>query len=197
MRRSIVTSALFVGIALKFGGLAVLAETSCVQKDDSAFMVGVSGFSKAVCNEPGTASYEDYIRTFCELFPTMQEVSFDFYPYSAPPAEVESYLLRRLADFSIVARACREYNRRLAFCLQANSLFKELEMDLPRLRYQAFTALAFGTRRVVWECYTPSWWEAPGLEVSLMLSATSGWLARCRASCRLHGGRTSEGNSGV
>ena len=112
----------------------------------------------------GTASYEDYIRTFCELFPTMQEVSFDFYPYSAPPAEVESYLLRRLADFSIVSRACREYNRRLAFCLQANSLFKELEMDLPRLRYQAFTALAFGTRRVVWECYTPSWWENNILE---------------------------------
>ena len=112
----------------------------------------------------GTASYEDYIRTYCELFPTMPEISFDFYPYSAPPAEVESYLLRRLADFSIVARACREYNRRLAFCLQANSLFKELEMDLPRLRYQAFTALAFGTRRVVWECYTPSWWENNILE---------------------------------
>ena len=112
----------------------------------------------------GTDSYEDYIRSFCEMFPSMKEISFDFYPYSAPPAEVDAYLLKRLADFSVVSRACREYGRRLAFCLEANSLFKELEMDLPRLRYQAFTALAFGARRLVWECYTPSWWENNILE---------------------------------
>ena len=112
----------------------------------------------------GTASYEDYIRSFCERFPTMKEVSIDFYPYSAPAAEVGRYLLMRLADLAVVSRACRQYGRRMAFCLQANSLFKELEMDLPRLRYQAFTALAFGTRRMVWECYTPSWWKNNILE---------------------------------
>ena len=153
----------------------------------------------------GTDSYEDYIRTFCEMFPTMHEVCFDFYPYSAPPAEVEEYLLRRLADFSIVSRACREYNRRLAFCLQANSLFKELEMDLPRLRYQAFTALAFGTRTLIWECYTPSWWENNILEkdgsktprydrvrtVNAELHALTGDFARFR-----HIGTRLEGFSG-
>ena len=112
----------------------------------------------------GTDSYADYIRSFCEQFPTMKEISIDFYPYSAPAAEVGRYLLMRLADLAVVSRACREYGRRMAFCLQANSLFKELEMDLPRHRYQAFTALAFGTRRMVWECYTPSWWENNILE---------------------------------
>lgn len=112
----------------------------------------------------GTSSYEDYIRSFCELFPTMPEISFDFYPYSAPAGKVEGYLLDRLSDFAVVSRACRRYGRRLVFCLQANSLFKELEMDMPRLRYQAFTAIAFGARRLVWECYTPSWWEHNILE---------------------------------
>ena len=112
----------------------------------------------------GTASYQDYVRSYCEMFPTMKEVSSDIYPYSAPPEEVGAYILRRLADLSILSRASREYGKRLVLTMQANSLFPELEMDLPRLRYQAFTALAFGVRRAIWVCYTPSWWENNILE---------------------------------
>ena len=112
----------------------------------------------------GTASYQDYVRSYCEMFPTMKELSSDFYPYSAPPKEVDAYILRRLADLSVLSRASREYGKRLVLTMQANSLFPELEMDLPRLRYQAFTALAFGVRRAIWVCYTPSWWENNILE---------------------------------
>ena len=49
----------------------------------------------------GTASYEDYIRSFCEQFPTMKDVSFDFYPYSAPAA-----VSRRAVAWSAARRDC-------------------------------------------------------------------------------------------
>jgi len=107
----------------------------------------------------GTTSYSDYIRTYCQLLPTIREISIDHYPYSAKPAEVEKYLIERFADMSTVARYCRQTHRDFAFIPQLNSLFKELPMDLPRLRYQAFTALAFGVRRLTWACYSPLWWE--------------------------------------
>lgn len=112
----------------------------------------------------GTSNYVEYIDQYCKLFPTQREISIDYYPYSAPAAELNTYLLRRLSDMAVVARACRQHKLRFTFYAQANSLFKELSMDLPRLRYQAFTALAFGVRRLIWTCYTPSWWENNILE---------------------------------
>jgi hypothetical protein len=77
------------------------------------------------------------------MFPTMKEVSSDFYPYSAPPEEVGAYILRRLADLSILSRTSREYGKRLVLTMQANSLFPELEMDLPRTELEQLKDYTF------------------------------------------------------
>ena len=105
------------------------------------------------------ASYEDYVRSFCELVPTAECLDMDFYPYSAPAETRASYFLRRYRDMAIVARAARDYGKQIGFYVQANSVFKELSMDLPKLRYMAYTDLAFGADALKFTCYTPSWWE--------------------------------------
>lgn len=107
----------------------------------------------------GTDSYEDYIRSFCKLVPAADLISVDFYPYSAPAETRASYFLRRYRDMAIAARAARDYGKKLQFYVQANSLFKEMEMDVVKMRYMAFTDLAFGADSLVFTCYTPSWWE--------------------------------------
>ena len=112
----------------------------------------------------GTDSYEDYVRSFCELVPAAEKVRVDFYPYSAPPETRASYLLRRYRVMAIAARAARDYGRQLSLYVQANSLFKELAMDIHKMRYMAFTDLAFGATDLKFTCYTPSWWENNILE---------------------------------
>lgn len=107
----------------------------------------------------GTDSYEDYVRSWCELVPTADEISVDFYPYSAPAETRASYFLRRYRDMAIAARAARDYGKKLQFYVQANSVFKEMEMDIVKMRYMAFTDLAFGATSLEFTCYTPSWWE--------------------------------------
>ena len=151
--------------------LAAALSAFCAGADD-AFLIGVRGFSEAkefgadfvqcpgdgspIARTPGTASYQDCVRSYCEKFPTRAEIFSDIYPYSAPPEKVDADLLRRLADLFILSRASREYGKRFVLTMQANALSPELEMDLPRLRYQVFTALAFGVRRTIWVCSTPS-----------------------------------------
>ena len=107
----------------------------------------------------GTESYEDYVRSFCEQVSAAETVAIDFYPYSAPPETRAAYFLRRYRTLAVGARAARDYERSLMLYVQANSLFKELEMDLVKMRYMAFTDLAFGATTLKFTCYTPSWWE--------------------------------------
>ncbi|MCQ2390202.1 MAG: hypothetical protein MJ240_02160 [Kiritimatiellae bacterium] len=106
----------------------------------------------------GTTNYEQYVRTWCEKMKATDQLSIDFYPYSAPTETRASYFLRRYRTLGIGAKAARDFGKRYELYVQANSLFPETEMTLSKLRYQAFTDLAYGPDSLKFTCYTPSWW---------------------------------------
>ncbi len=106
----------------------------------------------------GTDSYDDYVRSWCEAVKGQRELSIDFYPYSAPAETRADYFLRRFRTLETGARYAKEYGLAFSPYVQANSLFPEMEMTLPRLRYMAFTDLAYGAETLNFTCYTPYFW---------------------------------------
>ena len=106
----------------------------------------------------GTDSYDDYVRSWCETVKGQRELSIDFYPYSAPAETRADYFLRRFRTLETGAKCAKEFGLAYSPYVQANSLFPELEMTLPRLRSMAFTDLAYGAEALNFTCYTPSWW---------------------------------------
>ncbi len=106
--------------------------------------------------ELGAADYTDYIRQYCHYTDT-DYLSFDHYVY-ASDAE------RFLCDLHTVATACRETQRELWVVLQVNSHDPRRWLSINQLRYQAFSALAFGAVFLTWACYTAGWWYNPVLD---------------------------------
>ncbi|MBQ7915173.1 MAG: hypothetical protein IJ315_00110, partial [Firmicutes bacterium] len=43
--------------------------------------------------------------------------------------------------------------------LQVNSKHKEEWISENNLRFQAYTAMAFGAENIIWACYTAGWWH--------------------------------------
>ena len=106
----------------------------------------------------GTDSYDNYVRSWCETVKGQKELSIDFYPYSAPAETRADYFLRRFKVLETGARYAKEYGMAFSPYVQANSLFPEMEMNLSRMRFMAFTDLAYGAETLNFTCYTPSFW---------------------------------------
>ncbi len=101
----------------------------------------------------GTASYSDYIDRYCKNIPA-DYISYDYY-YLQPAAGVE----RAYANLKIVADACLETGRDMWITVQVNSLDPNAWVTENQLRFQAYSALAFGARSITWACYTAGWWD--------------------------------------
>lgn len=101
----------------------------------------------------GTASYEDYIDRYCKNIPA-DYLSYDFY-YLQPAAGPR----KAYANLRIVADACRDTGRDMWVTVQVNSLDPKAWVTLNQLRFQAFSALAYGARSITWACYTAGWWD--------------------------------------
>ena len=129
----------------------------------------------------GTDSYDDYVRSWCETVKGQRDLTIDFYPFSAPAETRADYFLRRFKTLETGARYAKEYGLSYALYVQSNSLFPEMEMTLPRLRYMAFTDLAYGAETLTFTCYTPSWWT------NNILTATGEPTARYYAVQKLVG----------
>ena len=99
----------------------------------------------------GTETYRDYIRSYCAHVPT-DYISYDHYLYS-------SQVSMALANLQTVAEACRETDRDLWIVLQVNSHDPNRYLSANMLRFQAFSAMAFGARVITWACYTAGWWH--------------------------------------
>lgn len=99
----------------------------------------------------GTQTYEQHIDQYCKYVPT-EYICCDFYPYS-----------RNVRDFyenlRIVSDACRKNNRHFWIVLQVNSHREDRIISLNQLRFQAFSAMAFGAQVITWACYTAGWWH--------------------------------------
>ena len=79
-------------------------------------------------------------------------LSFDHYVYSS---DVERFI----GDLSDAATFCKTYGKKLYVVLQVNSREKEVFISEDQLRFQAFSALAFGASAVSWACYSAGWWH--------------------------------------
>lgn len=101
--------------------------------------------------ELGAADYPEYIRRYCECVQT-DYICFDFYVYSSTVA-------RMYESLEAVSAACRRTGRSLWTVLQVNSHVPETFQSENRLRFQAFTAMAFGAENIIWACYTAGWWH--------------------------------------
>ena len=102
-------------------------------------------------NQLGTPTYAEHIRRYCECVPS-DYLCYDFYLYSIN--EILHY-----ENLRVVADACRNTGRSMWIVLQVNSSDPKVWMSENNLRFQAYTAMAFGTENIIWACYTAGWWH--------------------------------------
>ncbi len=102
-------------------------------------------------NQLGTPTYEEHIQAYCACVPS-DYLCYDFYPYSIN-------ITKHYENLRVVSSACRETGRSMWIVLQVNS-DKPLEwISVGRLRFQAYTAMAFGAENITWACYSAGWWH--------------------------------------
>ncbi|MBP3773893.1 MAG: hypothetical protein ILA34_00915 [Bacteroidaceae bacterium] len=102
----------------------------------------------------GTSTYAEHIAAYCKHVPT-DYICYDYYVYSSK----NSLVPRAFENLQVVADACTGTQRSFWITLQVNSKFAELWTTENQLRYQAYTAMAFGAENIIWACYTLGWWK--------------------------------------
>lgn len=102
-------------------------------------------------NQLGTPTYAEYIERYCQCVPA-DYLCYDFYLYAVNvPKAYEN--LRTVAD------ACLRTGRSMWIVLQVNSNRAAEWITENGLRFQAYTAMAFGAENITWACYTAGWWH--------------------------------------
>lgn len=102
-------------------------------------------------NQLGTATYDEHIAKYCEYLPA-DYLCYDFYLYSCS-------VTKHYENLCTVANACRNTGRSMWIVLQVNSLYPDQWITENQLRFQAYTAMAFGAENIIWACYTAGWWH--------------------------------------
>ncbi len=102
-------------------------------------------------NQLGTETYAQHIAKYCENVPS-DYICYDFYMYAASVAGA-------FENLRIVSEACLASGRRMWIVLQVNSLDPEKWISENQLRFQAYSAMAFGAEAIIWACYTAGWWN--------------------------------------
>ena len=107
-----------------------------------------------VNSQMGSLSYKDYIEDYCKYVP-LDYISFDIYPYSKTrPKGVPIYF----ENLKVVADACVNHGKSLWVVGQANTWWGHAPLAENKMRYQAYTAMAFGAEVMTWACWTKGWW---------------------------------------
>ncbi|MBR6740028.1 MAG: hypothetical protein IKM04_03060 [Clostridia bacterium] len=99
----------------------------------------------------GTATYEEHIAKYCECVES-DYICYDFYLYSID-------VTRACENLRIVADACLKSGRSMWIVLQVNHNRPEVWISADNMRFQAYTAMAFGAENITWACYTAGWWH--------------------------------------
>lgn len=102
-------------------------------------------------NQLGTQTYDEYIEKYCENIGT-DYICYDFYMYAASVAGAYENLCT-------VSDACLRTGRSMWIVLQVNSLHEKEWISTNQLRFQAYSAMAFGAEVIIWACYTAGWWH--------------------------------------
>lgn len=103
-------------------------------------------------NQLGTKTYAEHIEEYCKNVP-LDYICYDYYVYST------RNVMGFYENLRIVADAARRYGRSLWFVPQVNSNREEEWISENRLRFQAFSSMAFGAETIIWACYTAGWWK--------------------------------------
>ncbi len=98
----------------------------------------------------GTKTYDEHIQKYCENVPA-DYLSYDFYVYCTTVRKAYENLIT-------VADACRRSGRSVWIVLQVNSHVPQGWISENMLRFQAYSAMAFGVEAITWACYTAGWW---------------------------------------
>jgi len=102
----------------------------------------------------GTRTYREYIDSYCRHVP-VDYISYDFYPYS----QDEKRMVPQWFDnLGIVADACRRNRKSLWIAPQVNSYTPDRWTSENQLRFQAFSAMAYGVEQINWACWNYGWW---------------------------------------
>jgi len=102
-------------------------------------------------NQLGTATYAEHIAEYCKNIPS-DYICYDFYPYSCN-------VTKHYENLCIVADAARNTGRSMWIVLQVNSNKPQEKTSVNRMRFQAYSSMAFGAENIIWACYTGGWWE--------------------------------------
>lgn len=100
----------------------------------------------------GTKNYAEYIEEYCKKIP-LDYICYDHYVYAT------KNISGCMENFRVVADAARRSGRSFRFIPQLNSNVPEEWQSENRMRFQAFSALAFGAEVIIWACYTKGWWH--------------------------------------
>ena len=106
----------------------------------------------------GTKTYDEHIAWYSRDV-GLDYISYDFYVYSAQPGHFDEFLGKMYDNYRVVAEECRRTNRSFWYVAQVNSSDPARHMTLNRLRFQAFTAMAFGAESIAWGCWMKGWWD--------------------------------------
>ena len=107
--------------------------------------------SKQTKSQLGTPTYAQHIEEYCRYVPA-DYISYDFYYKNVGVA-------KDYDNLRIVSDACRRTGRGMWVTVQVNSYDPKVWITGNELRFQAFSALAFGAENITWACYTAGWWN--------------------------------------
>ena len=119
--------------------------------------VAVNNASETV-NQLGTATYGEHIDAYCRNVPA-DYVCYDFYVYS-------SSIDKAYDNLKTVADAARRTGRDMWIVLQVNAHVPDYWVTGNMLRFQAFSAMAFGVNVITWACYAGGWWTNQVLDAA-------------------------------
>ena len=102
-------------------------------------------------NQLGTTTYAEHIAEYCKHVP-VDYLCYDFYLYAIN-------VTKAYENLRVVADACLKTGRDMWIVLQVNSSREEEWISEDGLRFQAYTAMAFGAQNITWACYTAGWWH--------------------------------------
>lgn len=132
----------------------------------------------------GVSSYKKYIDEYCRFVPTPY-ICYDHYPVFDTPARTRKESARWYGNLKVVADACRRTKRDLWVGPQANSRPGHPPLSENSLRYQAFSAMAFGAVDLTWACWTLGWWDHCLMETNGTLTCQYPKLRKVNAEVRM------------
>lgn len=115
-----------------------------------SYAVKGSNTRQEIDEQLGTEDYSAYIKAFCENVAS-DYICFDYYLYSADISGLYETLC-------VVSDACLRCDRQMWMVLQVNSHQEDVWLSTDQLRFQAYSAMAFGAEVLTWACYTAGWW---------------------------------------